>query len=252
VKFAYHYLLLLVVVLLSLTACKSDSGVIVYHGNPVAEEPEAEPEQVVLMDEEQLQKQRILADMLYDAKSAFAGGRLMLPAGRNAYELYQQVLRLDPENAVALEGVQEIALRYITMADAAIKGASFDNAEQYIARASRLGPDLPELADVKAQLAAARKNRVNIHELNPAALSAKNLQLIRELGDVARQIQASGGTFLIRARTDDEGRWIYKTMREAVGGYRLRGNIETGAVPGIIISSAGGGDTKPPSKAPRD
>jgi tetratricopeptide (TPR) repeat protein len=250
VKSGYHVLLPLMMLLL-LAACRSDSGVYVYHSNPEVEAPEPEPEQPVLIDEEQLQKQRILADILYDAKAAFAAGRLMVPAGRSAYELYQQVLRLDPENAVALEGVQEIALRYISMADAAIKAASYDNAEQYIARAMRLNPERPELAEVKAQLAAARKNRTNIHELNPAALSSKSLPLMHELGEIARQIQASGGTFLIRARTDEEGRWIYKTMREAVGGYRLRGNIETGATPGIVIS-AGSGDSKPAGKAPRD
>jgi len=68
---------------------------------------------------------------------------------------------------------------------------------------------------------------------------------------VARQIQASGGTFLIRARTDEEGRWIYKTMKDAVSGYRLRGNIEAAATPGIIISATGG-DAKQGGKAPRD
>ena len=249
-KFVYQ-LVGSVVLLLSLAACKSDSGVIVYHSNPVVEETEAEPEQPVLIDEAQLQKQRILADILYDAKAAYAGGRLMLPAGRNAYELYLQVLRLDPENAVALEGIQEIALRYIAMADAAIKEASFDNAEQYLARAIRLSPDQQELAGVRERLTAARKNRVIVHELNPAALTKKSPQLLHELGEVARQIQASGGTFLIRARTDEEGRWIYKTMKDAVSGYRLRGNIEAAATPGIIISATGG-DAKQGGKAPRD
>jgi tetratricopeptide (TPR) repeat protein len=238
VKFGSSFLWL--VMLPALAACKSESGVFIYHGKPVVAAPESEPEKPVLMDQGQQQQQRILADILYEAKAAYADNRLMLPAGRNAYEAYQQVLRLDPENAVALEGIQEIVLRYLTMADAAIRQAAYDNAEQYIARAERVNPGRPELAGLKAQLAAARKTQINMHELNPSALSARSPKLMNELGEIARQLQASGGTFLIRARTDEEGRWIYKTMSEAVGGRRLHGNIETAATPGIVISAANG------------
>ena len=248
-KAGSHFLWL--AVLLALAGCKSESRVFVYHGKTVVAAPESEPEQPVLMDEGQQQKQRILADILYDAKTAYADNRLMLPAGRNAYESYQQVLRLDPENAVALEGIQEIVLRYLAMADAAIRQAAYDNAEQYLARAERLNPQRPELAGIKAQLVAARKSQLNMHDLNPSALTARSPKLMNELGEIARQLQASGGTFLIRARTDEEGRWIYKTMSDAVGGRRLHGNIETAATPGIVISAANG-DAKQAATAKKE
>jgi hypothetical protein len=62
-------------------------------------------------------------------------------------------------------------------------------------------------------------------------------------------LQASEATFLIRARTDEEGRWIYKTMRDAVGGYRLRGNIDVSGTPAIVVSTP---SNAPASPAVRD
>jgi hypothetical protein len=222
-----------VALLLFLAGCASKEVVTTYPGNPVAE---PEPPPVVVPDETALRRARLLADMLYAAKSAYDNNRLMLPAGNNAYEMYQQVLQLDPGNAVAVQGIQEIALRYVSLASAAINQGKYDEAEGLLARASRLGSDQPELAAVRAQLEQARQNKVEVHQLNPAALSAQNLEIMTQLADIAQKIQASEATFLINARSDEEGRWIYKTMRDAVGGYRLRGNIDVTGTPSILVN----------------
>ncbi len=74
---------------------------------------------------------------------------------------------------------------------------------------------------------------------------------MNELAEIARQLQSSGGTFLIRARTDEEGRWIYKTMSESAGGKRLHGNIQIAPTPGIVISVPAG-ESRPATRPPRD
>ena len=56
------------------------------------------------------------------------------------------------------------------------------------------------------------------------------------LAEIAQFIQRNEATFLINAPSDEEGRWIYKVMREAVGGYRLRGNIDISAIPNILVT----------------
>jgi len=233
------------ILLAGIAACKTTPVVTTYPAKPV---PAPEPQPVMINDDE-FRRVRILADMLYDAKNAFDDNRLMLPAGSNAYETYQQVLQLDPGNAVAMEGIEEIVMRYISLAESAISQGEYDEADGLLGRATRLNPELPELAAVRARLAQARQNRVQIHELDPAELKSQSLEMMTELAEIAQQLQASEATFLIRARTDEEGRWIYKTMRDAVGGYRLRGNIDVSGTPAIVVSTP---SNAPASPAVRD
>lgn len=219
-----------------LVACASKPVVVTYPAKPAPVEPEPV---IAVVDEAELRRARILADMLYNAKTAYDDNRLMLPAGNNAYDMYREVLQFDPGNAVALEGIKEIALRYITLAESAINQGEYADADALLARAERLGPDLSELPAIRSRLAQARQNKVQVHDLDPAALKAQSLELMTELGEIAQQIKSAEATFLIRARTDEEGRWIYQTMRNAVGGYRLRGNVETSGTPGIIVTFTG-------------
>lgn len=221
------------VLLAGLAACATPTVVTTYPAKPL---PEPEPEPVII-NEDQLRRARILADMLYDAKSAYDDNRLMLPAGNNAYEIYQQVLQLDPGNAVALDGIREIAVRYISLAESAISQGEYEEADGLLGRATRLSPEEPELAAARNRLEQARQNRVQIHELDPAGLKDQSLEMMTELAEIAQQLRTSEATFLIRARTDEEGRWIYKTMRDAVGGYRLRGNIDISGTPAIVVST---------------
>ena len=45
----------------------------------------------------------------------------------------------------------------------------------------------------------------------------------------------SGEFVLITSRTDDEGRWIYRQMQEAVPGYLVRGDIQLGSPPRVTL-----------------
>ena len=234
-KSIYRHALVLLLTMLA-TACATKPAVTVYEPKPV---PPPEPEPVVI-DDTALRRARVLADMLYEAKSAYDDNRLMLPAGNNAYEIYQQVLQLDPGNAVALEGIEEIALRYVALAESAINLGEYDEAGSMLARATRLSPQRAEIAVTRDRLEQARKNRVQVHEIDPAGLKAQSLEVMTVLAEIAQQIQRTESTFLIRARSDEEGRWIYKTMRDAVGGYRLRGNIDITGTPAIVITTPAG------------
>jgi tetratricopeptide (TPR) repeat protein len=219
---------------LLLTACTVPDKQVIYAPEP-APEVAPEPEQVMLSEQE-VRRLRLLADILYSAKQAFADNRLQLPAGNNAYDRYQEVLQLDPGNAVALEGIQEIALRYIELANAAMALGQYDNAESYLLRAMRINSSLPELADARARLEVARQNKIEVYNLDPAGLNSKSAELLSKLSEIAQHIQSLEATFIINARNDEEGRWIYKIMREAVGGYRLRGNIGIAGTASILVT----------------
>jgi signal recognition particle GTPase len=100
----------------------------------------------------------------------------------------------------------------------------------------RINPSMPELAEARARLEIARQNRVEVYALDPAGLNSKSVEMLAHLAEVAQHIQEQEATFIINARTDEEGRWIYKVMREAVGGYRLRGNIGISGTANILIT----------------
>jgi hypothetical protein len=138
---------------------------------------------------------------------------------------------------VALQGMEEIVLRYVSLADDALNSGKYDEAAGLLDRAARLNRESPAVAAGRNRLLQARQNRVDVVELDPQGLRERSLEVMSTLAEVAQRIQSDQSTFLIRARTDEEGRWIYKTMREAVGGYRLRGNIDIASDPGLVITT---------------
>lgn len=219
--------------LLLLAGCASKPAKTVYSGAP-AVAPVAAP--LPVGPDPMFVRAQLLADILYEAKIAYEDNRLMSPAGNNAYDRYQEVLQLDPGNAVALEGIQEIVLRYIDLANTAAVQGKHAEAETLLGRAARLDPERPELAAARARLEAARDTEIETWNLDPAALGNQDLEIMVQLAEIAQHIMSIEATFLINARTDEEGRWIYKTMRDAVGGYRLRGNIDLSATPNILVT----------------
>jgi hypothetical protein len=72
--------------------------------------------------------------------------------------------------------------------------------------------------------------------LDPAELTRKSLTILNQLSEIGQSIFSRDARFLITARNDEEGRGIYSTMRDALGGERLRGNIAIGSTPGIQVS----------------
>lgn len=179
---------------------------------------------------------RILADMLYEASLAFDDGRLLYPAGDNAYDRYQEVLSIFPDNQIALQGIEDIVSRYIAMANRAIENAQFDDAEEYLNRAASIRPQAAALAESRAMLESERAVKRDYFQLDPDELRAQSLAIMSQLGTIGEYVKNRDATFLITARDDAEGRWIYRVMREAVGGYRLRGNITLGNQPTIQVN----------------
>ena len=81
-----------------------------------------------------------IAKLLKQAGEALSEDRLMIPAHRNAYSYYQQVLSQEPGNAEAHDGLKKIVERYVTLTRHAIKRGDKFKASQYIARALRVRP----------------------------------------------------------------------------------------------------------------
>ena len=172
--------------------------------------------------------------LLYRAETALARDRLMLPAGDNAYGWYQQVLKREPQHQEAKQGLLQIARRYLQLAGQALQSGESSRAELLLQRAAQAGAS-------KSQITALRQRQqplalaANEFALNQRDLSARNERLLGRLGGIAERARQANSRLLIIARSDDEARWIYQQMRQAVPGYRLRGNIQLGRLPRVVL-----------------
>lgn len=176
----------------------------------------------------------IIADILYEARKALEDNRLMVGRG-NAYDLFNEVLDIVPDNEVAQAGISEIVERYIVLARDAIRVGQFDQAATYLDRAAMIEPQHSALQQARQDLLTARDQQGEFFALDEQQLRNRSLELMVELGEIGQYLKENELMFLITARTDEEARWIYRVMRESVGGSRLRGNIALGGQPGIRI-----------------
>ncbi|MEM9173861.1 MAG: serine/threonine-protein kinase [Myxococcota bacterium] len=88
-----------------------------------------------------------------NAETALRENRLMSPAGDNAFAHYQQILKLDPNNADAKSGMRNIASRYVAMADRAIDRGELEKAETLVDRARQADDTYAGIRAIEERLA---------------------------------------------------------------------------------------------------
>ncbi|NIQ09586.1 MAG: serine/threonine protein kinase [Gammaproteobacteria bacterium] len=79
--------------------------------------------------------------LLTSAAENFKKLNLTKPPGRNAYDLYKQVIKLDPKNSEAENGIRKISDTYINMAYVALDKDKTFEARRYINKAEEIWPD---------------------------------------------------------------------------------------------------------------
>jgi len=171
-------------------------------------------------------QQRVIADLLYEGLQALDDDRLMTPLDSNAYARFRRVLALQPDNAVALEGMETIVVRYIALARQATRRGLFEEAVTMLDRASFIDDTFPDLAVATAELERERQTNDVFFELDGRQVSNRADELKARLQGIAVQARELGAFVSITAPSDELGRWIFVSMRESLPGYRLRGNIE--------------------------
>lgn len=204
----------------------------------VVAEPPVEPDPVP--PEPAWSEAAYLAELLEQAEVALKQDRLLVPEAGSAFALYREVLRSDPRNPIAHAGMQRITERYFELAEANWRVGNVSEAELMLRRAQDVAATPAQVARLKASWPAPPK-RVepklpsNSFGLSTEALSERGPAIQSRLREVAERAQTADSRLLIVARNDAEGRWIYQQMREAVTGYRLRGNIQIGAQPRVVL-----------------
>ena len=177
--------------------------------------------------------------LLEQARLAFDAHRLTTPAENSAFALYQKALRLDPGNEDARRGLEKIVERYVRFALEAIERRQFARARSMLARARLVDASHPAIEPTEQQarlVENAVRDRLQLDAETLAERSAALATTLRNLGDRAK---ATPCRVLIRARSDAEGRWIYRQINSAAGETRIRAKFDIASPPTVELICLG-------------
>lgn len=177
----------------------------------------------------------MIPDILYEALQALGADRLLTPIDDNAHARFTRVLALDPQNQIALEGLQDIVKRYLELTGESMRRGQFEEAQRLLDRARFVDENHPEIAVVADALQHEMDSDDLFFVLDYPQYAARSESAQQQLADIARQTREHEAFFLIAAPNDELARWMVSVMREAVMGYRLRGNIELSSQLGIRL-----------------
>lgn len=180
-------------------------------------------------------RRSMIPDILYAALQALSEDKLLTPIDDNAHGRFKRVLAMDPQNELALEGLQDIVQRYLQLAGESMNRGLFDEANTMLGRARFVDSNHPGIAAAEEALRVEMESDDLFFELDYPIYASRSDMAREELADIARQTREHEAFFLITAPNDDLGRWMVSVMREAVTGYRLRGNIELSSRLGIRL-----------------
>ena len=183
----------------------------------------SEPE--VITGPAPIDRERLIADTLFEGLQALDDNRLLTPVDESAHGRFMRVLAIDPGNEIAQQGLQDIVLRYLQLSEEASRRGLFVEAETLLDNARFVDEDHPDIAKSSQALQAEMDSGDLFFELNQQAFSKRSEEAQEILADIARQARQHSAFFLITAPNDDLARWMFSIMRAAVEGYRLRGNI---------------------------
>ncbi|NJN45698.1 MAG: hypothetical protein HC808_03540 [Candidatus Competibacteraceae bacterium] len=111
---------------------------------PLLEQVQAKRAEELEKSREGEQQQRI-TQLLEQAEQQIEQLRLTSPADNNAYQTYQQILELDPDNEQAKQGFQKIGDRYLKLAERYQRNGSLPASLNTIDKGLGVAPDHPEL-----------------------------------------------------------------------------------------------------------
>jgi len=104
-----------------------------------------------------INKKLTASDLLKKCSEHFNSKRLTSGRSGNAYDCYQKVLQKEPNNLEAQEGINNIALKYLSWAKVNINKNNLKKAEKYFLKAEEISPNLKDIP-VYRQLIEEKKN----------------------------------------------------------------------------------------------
>ena len=129
---------------------------------------------------------RQVSPLLTHAADLMQQGRTLTPPGDNALDVYRQVLKLDPTNKLADQGLAQIERDYLDRALAAAAQDDFSGADTILGQASAIRPGSQNLLDTRTRIEGIRHERaVNTLSQANSALDAGDPNLAELLAQKA-------------------------------------------------------------------
>jgi len=121
------------------------------------------------------------------------------PEGDNAYETYQLILSIQPNNEAALAGIERIGIKYASLAEQARSRGSIERARVYADKAVRLAPDHPDVLAMEAALRVQEQAAEAAAPPEPSVAAASTLGTTQQASSGA---QVGGVDIEVAALTD--------------------------------------------------
>jgi len=106
-----------------------------------------------------------IAEFLEQARAHRESGALVTPAGDNAAALYHQVLSIDPVNAIAKQGLNEVVAQLRAIVAAQIRRGQFASVAEIISQASSVNLDPAAIEEFRKQLITEQTRIGNLNRL---------------------------------------------------------------------------------------
>ena len=174
-----------------------------------------------------------IAPLLAAARVDIEENRLSTPTGKNAYQKYQEVLSLDPDNKDALLGINTIVEQYLSWAIANLDRGKSARASQYLNRAISIDATHPNIQPVTLLIKKAGARNTRVYPLDAAAVVARQASKIDFLG-ISAEIHEQHAFVTIRAMDDAAGRWLYRELNRHTE-VRIEAMFETNQQPAILL-----------------
>lgn len=153
--------------------------------------------------------------LLSDAFLAFQDDRLTTPVEENAYLIYMQVLSIDPDNNYANLGLTEIAEKYLDWALTAAEQKNYRKASDFLNKARSIDDTNPNIDAVNMRIEESKLAKQLEFKLPIPSLQDRSDTLVVKLQEIAQKVEEHDASVVIAARSDKEGRWIYKQLNDA-------------------------------------
>ncbi len=127
--------------------------------------------------------------MLAKGAALLAQGKADQPVNGSALDMYRQVQKLDPQNAVAEQGIMQVQRAVLDRALAALAQNNFAGADTSLAEAQAIRPGSQQMQDVSKRIDDMRQQRAaGVLAQAHSALDGGNLLLAHQLATQAQQI----------------------------------------------------------------
>ena len=177
--------------------------------------------------------------LLERARIAFNAHRLTTPLENSAYALYQEALRLDPNNDDARRGLEKIVERYVEFVLDAVDRSQFARARTLLDRARFVDADHPAITPTEEQLQLVENATHEREKVDRSLLKQRSARLALKLQNLGIRAVDANCRVHINAGSDADGRWIYRQINKGSPNSRIRARLQIASPPTVELVCLG-------------